>query len=165
MKIYEELFELNKGTNNEILNCKIHSLTVLYKTWRIVINDKWCWFTWRKHVNLFGKNGEKSFAKIIHVFWNTPCVHARLKRATNASCDFIGVIDRNACGSPRRVIPLRPSHSSAVVVIMKRRLITAAETVYDYVENRPHGMRLLWSRWNVLRVLLMHRMNLRHSWH
>lgn len=31
-------------------------------------------------------------------------------RAANASRDFIGVIGRNACGSPRYVIP--PAHST-----------------------------------------------------
>lgn len=85
-------------------------------------------------------------------------------RAANISRDFIGVIGRNAYGSRCMISPC-PFLLSAVVAIMKRRLITAAETVYDYVENGSHGTRSLWSRWNILRTLLMHRMNLQHSWH
>lgn len=74
-------------------------------------------------------------------------MYTRLRaRATNASRDFIGVIGRNACGSLRRVIPPRPpDHRIVVVSIMKRRLITAAETAYDYVEN---GLL----RWRTARV-------------
>jgi len=63
-------------------------------------------------------------------------------RAANASRDFISVIGRNACGSPRCAISLCLPFS-AVVAIMKRRLITAAETVYDYIENGSHGTRSL----------------------
>ncbi|KAL0103597.1 hypothetical protein PUN28_017701 [Cardiocondyla obscurior] len=73
-------------------------------------------FSWLKNIFIKKKENQRNLEKNTKISQGfTPLsIHATFMYVANASGDFIGVIARNACGSPQC-------------------------TVYDYVENRSHG--------------------------